>query len=200
MNVVDDVNTEANIEDSEDKRTLGNTASVAFITLGNRSVDAKVDTGATTSSLHAENIKVNRSANSVSFNCPEISNQVITMDLDGSQEVFSADAGGNTRPIIKFDIEVDGVPLRAVSFNLNDRSEMDSPILIGQNILKSGGFVVDVSKGEAPERVEAIQSKPESNRDAEVLEAVQVLADHNVTLNEILQYLRTSAVNSIKES
>jgi hypothetical protein len=198
MNAVDHDNTINNTEESADKKTLGDTASVSFVTLGNQSVEGKVDTGATTSSLHADNIKINKNSNSVSFNCPEISNRVITMDLSGSQEVFSADAGGNTRPIVTFDIEVNGVPLSQVSFNLNDRSEMDSPILIGQNILKSGNFLVDVSKDEAPERVEAVQAKSILDRDAEVLEAVQLLANHNVTLKEILQYLRTDAINSIK--
>lgn len=198
MNAVDHDNTINNTEESADKRTLGDTASVSFVTLGNQNVEGKVDTGATTSSLHADNIKINKNANTVSFNCPEISNRVITMDLSGSQEVFSADAGGNTRPIVTFDIEVNGVPLSQVSFNLNDRSEMDSPILIGQNILKSGNFLVDVSKDEAPERVEAVQAESILDRDAEVLEAVQLLANHNVTLKEILQYLRTDAINSIK--
>lgn len=180
-------------------KTLGNEATITFATLGNRQVRGKVDTGATTSSLHAENIQVNKGNNSVSFSCPELSNSIITMDLDGAQEVVSADAGGNTRPIVKFDVEIDGTPIKNASFNLNDRSEMDSPILIGQNILKAGGFVVDVSKDSAPERVEQVQ-KPDMKRDSEVIEALQVLANNNVSLNEVLMYLRTIAVNSIRES
>ena len=134
----------------------------------------------------------------MSFTCPELSNSVVTMQLDGSQEVVSADAGGKTRPIVKFDVEIDGTPIKGASFNLNDRSEMDSSILIGQNILKVGNFIIDVNKDAAPERVEQIQ-KPSINRDEKVLEALQVLADSDVSLNEIIIYLRTAAVNSIKE-
>jgi len=202
MNAVDEINTRENTENTEvstDKKTLGSSANVAFVTLGNRGVEGKVDTGATTSSLHAENIKVNSNGGSVSFTCPELSDRVITMDMDGSQEVVSADAGGNQRPIVKFDVEINGVPIHGASFNLNDRSEMDSPILIGQNILKAGGFIIDVSKDEAPERVEQVQKTSYSDRDAEVIEALQILTNHNVTLSEMVQYLRTAAINSIKD-
>lgn len=180
-------------------KTLGSEATITFATLGNRQVKGKVDSGATTSSLHAENIQINKGNNSVSFTCPSLSNSIITMQLDGAQEVVSADAGGTTRPIVKFDVEIDGTPIKDVSFNLNDRSEMDSPILIGQNILKAGQFVIDVSKDSAPERVEQVQ-KSDVDRDANVLEALQVLADNNVSLNELLVYLRTAAINSIRES
>lgn len=177
-------------------KTLGNEATVTFASLG-KQVKGKVDTGATTSSLHAERITINKSNNSVSFSCPELSNGIITMPLDGAQEVVSADAGGTTRPIVKFDVEVDGTPIKSASFNLNDRSEMDSPILIGQNILKSGGFVIDVNKDSAPERAEAVQHD-KVQRDANVLEALQVLKDNDVSLQELVEYLHTIAVNRVK--
>lgn len=180
-------------------KTLGSEATIAFATLGNRQVKGKVDTGATTSSLHAENIQINKSNNSVSFSCPELSNSIITMPLDGAQEVVSADAGGNTRPIVKFDVEVDGTPIKGASFNLNDRSEMDSPILIGQNILKAGNFLIDVNKDSAPERAEAVQQPSPVDRDSQVLEALQVLSNNNVSLSELVEYLHTAAVNKVKE-
>ena len=176
------------------KKVIGNDAVVTFANLGNKSLEGKVDTGATTSSLHAEQIKT--SGNSVSFVCPDISNSVITMDLDGAQEVVSADAGGTTRPMVKFDIEIDGTPLRGVSFNLNDRSEMDSPILIGQNILTAGNFVVDVNK-DSPETGET--PSVTSDRDSEVLEAVRVLVNHDVTFGEFMEYMKTETLNKITE-
>lgn len=193
-----EIRTEEPIDTGSEGKTLGSEATIAFASLGNRQVKGKVDSGATTSSLHAENIKVNKGNNSVSFSCPDLSNSIITMQLNGAQEVVSADAGGTTRPIVQFDVEVDGTPIKGASFNLNDRGHMDSPILIGQNILKAGNFLIDVSKDSAPERVEQVQkSNPE--RDANVLEALQVLVDNNVSLNELVLYLRTAAVNSIKE-
>lgn len=177
-------------------KVLGNVAEVKFTSLGGRSVEGKVDTGATISSLHADNIRVNQQNNSVSFTCRELSNSVITMQLDGAVEVVSADAGGNTRPIVKFDVEIDGVVLQSTSFNLNDRSEMDTPVLIGQNILKSGGFVIDVNKDSAPERVEQVQSESTvlSNviRESKIVQSLQVLVDSNVTLDELLTYFKRS--------
>lgn len=189
------------VENSTGERgVLGNNVEVKFTTL-NRMVPGKVDTGATTSSLHAKNIQVNKANNTVSFLCPELSNGIINMDLDGAQEVVSADAGGNTRPIVKMDVEINSIPIKSASFNLNDRSEMDCPILIGQNILKVGNFVIDVNKDEAPERLEIVQKdiQPNIDRDTRVHEAIQVLADSNVDLREIMLYLRTIAISGIKE-
>ena len=65
--------------------------------------------------------------------------------LVGNKARFlSADGGGNTRPVITLDIEIDGTPLTGVEFNLNDRSGMDSQILMGTNIIEAGNFVVDI--------------------------------------------------------
>lgn len=193
-------NTEHVEQQSGEKHVLGNEAEVVFVSL-NKSVTGKVDTGATTSSLHAENIQVNKAQNSVSFSCRELSDGVLTVELDGAQEVVSADAGGNTRPIITMDVEINGIPIKSASFNLNDRSEMDSPVLIGQNILKVGNFVIDVNKDDTHEPVDAVQERPQSSidRDTQVAEAIQTLANNNVDLRELMLYLRTIAVNSIKE-
>jgi hypothetical protein len=180
-------------DNTEGNNVIGSTVKVTFMTLGNRTVEGKVDTGATYSSLNAQDIKVNKQNQSVSFICPEISNNLITMELDGSQSVVSADGqdGGTTRPMVKFEVEINGVPFSHATFNLNDRSNMDSPILIGQNILKEGNFIIDVNKDVAPERVEAVQRDVRSNKERtmEVLDAVHILAKHNVTLNEIALFL-----------
>jgi hypothetical protein len=156
-------------------------------------VEGKVDTGATVSSLNAQEIRVNKQNGSVSFICPEISNNLITMELDGSQSVVSADGedGGSTRPMVKFEIEINGMPFKQVSFNLNDRSNMDSPVLIGQNILKAGNFLIDVNKDDAPERAEVVQRDVHTNktRNDEVSEAILTLAKHNVTLLEMVHWL-----------
>lgn len=127
---------------TNDKHTLGKTADVDFADF-RKTINGKVDTGATTSSLHASKIKV--SGSQVSFVAPQLSDNVITMDLSSHQEVASADGGNQTRPVVNFDITINGVNMHNVEFNLNDRSNMDSAILIGQNILTDGEFVVDVN-------------------------------------------------------
>lgn len=181
-----------------DQRVLGMTADVKFANFGNHSLQGKVDTGATTSSLNATNIKVDQSRGTVSFTCKELSDNVITLELDGSQEVHSADAGGNTRPIVTLDIEVDGVPIRNASFNLNDRSGMDMPVLLGQNVLKAGNFVIDPHEDgttDVPDHEDTIQPM----REALILKAVETLAENDVSLSEIISYLQLSAINRIKE-
>lgn len=188
-------------EPGAEQNTIGNNVHIIFTSLNNKEITGKVDTGATTSSLHAENIQVDKNSNRVSFVCAELSNSVITMELDGSQEVVSADAGGKTRPIVNFDVEIEGVSLQAMSFNLNDRSEMSSPLLVGQNILKAGNFVIDVNKGDGEDVEQQVsnQSDVAESRDAKIIEAIQYLTENDITLSEIIQYMRTAVINSIKE-
>lgn len=181
-----------------DQHVLGMTADVKFTNFGNHSLQGKVDTGATTSSLNAADIKVDQNRGTVSFTCKELSNNVITLELDGSQEVHSADAGGNTRPIVTLDIEIDGVPIKGASFNLNDRSGMDMPVLLGQNVLKAGNFVInpqDDGAADVPDHEDTIQP----TREALILQAVETLAENDVSLSEIISYLQLSAINRIKE-
>ncbi len=190
MNLPD---SEAMENNTEQENVIGSSVEITFTSLGNNKLEAKVDTGATNSCLNAQNIKVNQRNGSVSFVCPELSGNVITMEMVGSQDVVTADGleGGSTRPVVKFDIEINGIPFNQVSFNLNDRSGMDSPVLVGQNILKLGNFLIDVNKDEAPERAEAVQRDVHTNKDRthEVSEAIQTLAKHNVTLLEIVRYM-----------
>ena len=191
-----DVNDNMSTQLTGKEHHLGIMAPVVFPAFGNKTLQGKVDTGATTSSLHARDIRVDSSQSKVSFVCDEISNNVITLDLDGSQEVHSADAGGNIRPVVTLDVEVDGVPLKGALFNLNDRSNMDVPVLIGQNVLKAGNFIVDPNKGDegSPDTEDTVRL----TREAAILQAVEVLAESDVTLSEFISYLQLAAVNRIK--
>lgn len=175
---------------------IGNTVEVTFATF-NRTVECKVDTGATTSSLHAVNIKIDKSRNAVQFSCEALSGNVITLPLNGTQEVHSADAGGNERPVVALDIEIAGHPLKGALFNLNDRSGMDSKILIGQNVLQATNVVIDPKKGETEAPAE--QPGMSARNEAAVLKAVEVLVENNVSFEELVKYLRTIAVVGIKD-
>lgn len=183
---------------AEQKHIIGNVAEVHF-RMFNASIDGKVDTGATTSSLHASNVQVNKDRGTVSFVCEELSPNTITLDLHGAIEVHSADNGGDVRPTIMLDIEIEGVELRDTLFNLNDRSNMDSPLLIGQNILKQGNFHIDVNKDEEqPVREEVETDAPRSISEHEdVVKAIEILREKNVTFEEIFRYLTTEAQHKI---
>jgi hypothetical protein len=183
---------------SQNGKTLGSKATITFASMGKNPIEGKVDTGATTSSLHAENINVNQQRGTVTFVCPELSSNSVTMELDGAQEVSSADGGEQVRPMVRFDVEIDGVLVRNAVFNLNDRGSMDSSVLIGQNILKAGGFVVDVNKngGDAegvPPTNEAIEveDRPEGiDGDTQLLEAVRIILDSRITTVELFDLMK----------
>lgn len=186
------------IESGDTGSTLGNTVKVEFVAFGNRTCEGKVDTGATTSSLHATDIKMDQGRNQVSFISDAISDNRVTLELKGVQEVHSADAGGQHRPIVELDVTIDGHPLKSAAFNLNDRSNMDTRILIGQNILKAGHFIIDPRKDNEHVPLDA-EKLPGMRNESEVLRALEVLAENNVSLSELITYLQTAAVNRIKE-
>lgn len=127
----------------------------------NKEVLAKFDTGATTCCLHATNIQA--SGSKVSFSCEHLSQNTITMPLAGSVSVKTADNGDDTRPVIELDVVVQGQTFTKVRFNLNDRSHMDTKVLIGEELLKRGDFAVSVTAEsvEEPAPVEpSIQDTP----------------------------------------
>jgi hypothetical protein len=181
-----------------DSHTLGNHASVTFPAFKGVKIDGKVDTGATTSSLHASNIKLANGR--VSFQCDDLSRNVITLPTEGTQEVHSADYGGDKRPVVRLSVEVNGVPLDGVMFNLNDRSEMDSKLLIGQDILKAGNFQVNVNKDqEAP--VNDVERIPETEdfTNQQLYDAIEIIAKSDLTMDQFVQHLRTEAINRIRD-
>lgn len=185
----------------DQQNIIGNEVEVTFATMGNRKLAGKVDTGATTSSLHATNVRV--SGERVQFVCPDISTNAITMDLAGAQEVHSADGGGQQRPMVKFDIVINGQTMQGVIFNLNDRSNMDDPVLIGQNILQAGNFIIDVNKdepvqptvGEAAEVLsDEFQEPPEDLKNA-----LQVILSYNIPLERFATLLTRAATETHDE-
>jgi hypothetical protein len=129
---------------------------------------------------------------------------MLTMELDGTQTVHSADHGGDHRPMVRLDVEINGVNLQHASFNLNDRSQMDSQLLIGQNILKAGNFIIDVNKGTEGETGNATELPaapvPESvDKEEKIMEAIRVLSEADISLSDLVKYLKTQAIISIKE-
>lgn len=179
------------MDEQQDQHVIGDTTKVSFGAFHSKPIEGKVDSGATTSCLHATDIHVN--GGSVTFKCQALSANVITMSLAGTQDVSSADGGENERPVIRTDVEIDGKLIKNVEFNLNDRSEMDSPVLIGQNILKAGGFVIDVTHND---------KQPNNNLPAvseqQIMEALDILRQADITLDQLFTYMQTDVVNRLK--
>lgn len=129
-------------EEKEDPRIIGDVVGIRIPSLpGSKELRGKVDTGATISSLHADRYKIQ--GKMVEFVCPQLSSNVITVPLSDQQAVKSADGGTEYRPVIELNIKINDRQLNNCQFNLNDRGSMDHPVLVGQNILEKGGFLID---------------------------------------------------------
>ncbi|MBO6524360.1 MAG: ATP-dependent zinc protease [Balneolaceae bacterium] len=116
-----------------------------------QSIEAKIDTGAYTSSLHCHHIEEFEQDGKafVRFNLldpehPAYNDQLIEFPILDRREVKSSNGVSEYRffiqTVIKFFNEEFNIEL-----SLTDRSEMKYPILIGRKFLKNK-FVVDVSK------------------------------------------------------
>ena len=123
-----------------------------------QSIEAKIDTGAYTSSLHCHHIEeYDRSGKAyIRFNLldpehPAYNDQLIEFPIFDRRDVKSSNGVSESRFFIKtvikfFDEEYD------IELSLTDRSEMKYPILIGRKFLKNK-FIVDVSKKNLSQKI-----------------------------------------------
>lgn len=91
---------------------------------------ARIDTGATSSSI-----------DSVLANSLELAPSTVS-------KIIKSALGIKKRPVVKIKIKMDGLLLEE-DFNVADRSHMTYALLIGQNILKKGNFLIDPHKVKA---------------------------------------------------
>lgn len=111
------------IKDFEGRTVVGITERVYFKQNGKKGIMAKIDTGATKSSIDiklAERLKLG----------PVIKSRIIR-----------SAHGSRLRPIVEAEIGIEGRKMKT-EFTLADRSHMKYQVLIGQNILKQG-FLID---------------------------------------------------------
>ncbi len=107
---------------------------------------AKVDTGARTCSIHAENIieKEIDGKKYIQFESldHEQKKHVFLKEVVKSQKVKSSNGSVTNRYVIKMNIKL-GTKTHDVHVNLNDREDLRFNFLIGRNLLR-GAYVVDV--------------------------------------------------------
>lgn len=111
---------------------------------------ARIDTGATTTSIHAVNIE-EFERDGKPWARFQLRNDETdeTIDLERAVERIAeirkrgAD-GTHSRPVILMDVALGDIE-RRIEVNLTDRSGFDFPVLIGRNFL-SGTAIVDVSR------------------------------------------------------
>ena len=113
---------------TEERVVLGLTEKVTLIGKEKEEqVIARIDSGATSSSIDmglAARLK---------------------LSIGTKTKIVKSASGVKKRPIIKAKLKLDGSIIEE-EFTLADRSHMTYPILVGQNILKKGNFLIDPNK------------------------------------------------------
>lgn len=173
--------------------------------------DAKIDTGADMCSLHADNIQL--SDGTVTFS---INGRTYRMPITDTKEIKQADSDAQPRPVVTFTFQIGDQTIDNVQCNLNDRSGMDSPLLIGKNLLTRGDFVIRTQVAESVtdtdnemdwdqlqemfEHVEVpnVVLQPNFNESVEAL--VEIMLNNNITLSDVLSQVKQHTILDITES
>ena len=123
---------------AEEKITIGEVEDVILLPWGVK-LPARIDTGAATSSLDARDLKVKN--NMAEFKLPKkYGNLPIHLPVIGWQDIRSADYK-ERRPVVEIAFCM-GPKVLHIEVNLNDRSTVKYPLILGRNALKDN-FVVD---------------------------------------------------------
>lgn len=144
----DEIASEDKDSKNEKKKTIiGRAEKVTFPLLGNAVLDARIDTGATTSSMWATDITETDSGLSVRFASQdhEVYSHTVTFKHYDRVRVASSMGQEQIRYKVKMPVVLGGRRIFA-SFTLADRSTQVYPVLIGRRTLR-GKFIVDVDKG-----------------------------------------------------
>jgi hypothetical protein len=130
------------------KKTIGAFEKVSFPDFGLFDVIAKVDTGATSGSLHATRIKeinLPTGEKALSF-VPYGRKKRVLVNSFSLKEVRSSNGVSSLRYFIPTTIEIEGVQY-FIEVSLADRTLMKKAVLVGRRFLRSHGFIVDPKRG-----------------------------------------------------
>ena len=126
---------------AEEKLTIGFVEDVILLPWGVR-LPARIDTGAASSSLDARELKVEE--NVAEFKLPDAYGGLrLRLPVVGWKTIRTSESR-ERRPVVEMEICLGPKPLR-IKTNLNDRSMVKYPLIIGRNALKKH-FVVDCMK------------------------------------------------------
>ena len=126
---------------AEKKTTLSRVEEVILLPWGIKLL-ARIDTGATVTSIDARGLKIDE--NMAEFRLPEeYGGALLNLPIAGWRHVRSS-KGREKRPVVEIDLCIASIKLRIMA-NLNDRSMVKYPIILGRNALKDH-FIVDVNK------------------------------------------------------
>jgi hypothetical protein len=127
--------------DAGEKITIGDVEDVVLMPWGVR-LPARIDTGAATSSLDARDLRVKNSV--AEFKLPKkYGSQQLHLPVIGWRNIRSADFK-ERRPVVEITFCL-GAKILHVEVNLNDRSTVKYPLILGRNALKDY-FIVDCGR------------------------------------------------------
>lgn len=186
----------------DNREVIGNFVELRFVNLPSSSfMRGKVDTGATISSLHCDSHSIDEKTNQISFDCRVLSPNTITMPLVDKQAVKSSDGGTEYRPVITLSVKIGDDVIDNVKFNLNDRSNMDAPILIGQNLIKAGNFLIDPSSVSEAVELEKdldndveIDATEEENSVISIEELFKILQKADISFADLITYATSNTI------
>lgn len=148
----------------KDKMLIGRKEDIDLPKLKLKDLDAKVDTGAYTSSLHCHHIKVKEidGTKFLTFKLldPEHASyqkKIFKFKNFERKYVKSSNGQKELRYVIKTTLRIYGIDIET-EFSLTDRSSMKHPVLLGRKFINQG-FIVDVSKKNIASQEEVIRCK-----------------------------------------
>ena len=201
--------------EAAEQKVIGDQVDVNFKRF-DKTIRAKTDTGANMSSLHVDHWALLPNKNKVEFRSHLLSNNTLTVDCV-DQVVVKTSEGTEYRPVIALDVEIDGKEISKAQFNLNDRSHMQDAILIGQNILEKGKFLVDPMKikdsatmegeeefeidwEELHERFKDIIVEEREVDSEKVEELYKWLLESEVSFSDVIRHIKTIAYKTLQET
>jgi len=129
-----------------EKFVIGRYEYVDFPLFNEKSVKAKIDTGAQTSSIHSGMHKERTINGKKILECTFLGNRNLKDQFENYKikKIKSSNGVTQKRYVVHLKVKLHGKTFFS-RFSLAGRDAMNFPVLIGRNLLRKG-FVVDVSK------------------------------------------------------
>ena len=125
----------------EKNKPLGLIETVEFEELG--SIEAKVDSGnGAYNVLHGVNL-VETDDGKIIFDT--VDNIKLTKNIIEKIDINVGSGNIETRPVVRFDIEIGGKQYPNTKFSIGDRTENEYKILLGKDFIEDLGGLIDVS-------------------------------------------------------
>lgn len=106
-------------------------------------VKAKTDTGNSAHNVLHGIIQGKQSGN-VTFQT--VDDKVVTFPYEDEIKIHIGSGNKEDRPVVRFNISINGKKYEGVPFSIADRSENEYKALLGEEFIKSNGGLVDVNK------------------------------------------------------